>query len=156
MKPIFLIVFTFLLAFNSHQQVDDFIDDYDQGLQLSRETGKPILFIFTGLECANPLMLYELLKNDEQIKLKIKESYIPVVLYCDDRTKLPEEKTVIRDGQNFRIRTKGNLWTHMCISKFNSNTVPTILILDSDEQIIKAPVKGKITRELLLDYLYEQ
>ncbi len=115
MKPIFLIVFTFLLAFNSHQQVDDFIDDYDQGLQ-----------------------------------------FIPVVLYCDDRTKLPEEKTVIRDGQNFRIRTKGNLWTHMCISKFNSNSVPTILILDSDEQIIKAPVKGKITRELLLDYLYEQ
>ena len=71
----------------------------------------------------------------------------------DDQTKLPKEKTVIRDGKQRTLKTRGNEWVHIEISKFNSNAQPFIILIDSDEKVLKAPLIGLLSQEKIIDYL---
>jgi thiol:disulfide interchange protein DsbD len=129
------------------------INDYYEGLQISKESNKPIFLFFTGLNCENPKMANDLIKNDSEIIKRLNKSFVPVILHVDDRTKLPKERKVLRNGKELTIRTKGNEWAHIEISKFNNNSQPFIILIDSNEEILKSPISGKLTKEQILEYL---
>lgn len=129
------------------------IDDYYKGLQTSKETNKPIFLFFTGLDCVNPNIANELIKKDSEIIYQLNQSYVTVILHVDDRTKLPEERKVLRKGKEIILRTKGNEWAHLEISKFNNYSQPFIIVIDSDEEILKSPIHGKLTKEKILEYI---
>jgi len=147
---------TILLALfyiNSSTKSENAFYDYYEGIENAKKSNKPILLIFTGQTCENPIETNELIENDKEIKLKISDSFQSIILYVDDKTKLLEEKKVVRDGKTVKLRTKGNEWAHIEMSKYKNNVQPLMVIINSNEEILKQPLIGKITKDDILEYL---
>ncbi len=145
-----LFAFLSLSLFNSDTSI---LYDYHEGIAQAKETGKPIFLLFTGRTCRGPEIINELIKTNKKITKVLKEKYVPVFLYVDDQTKLEKPYEVLRDGKRIRLKTKGNAWGHLEMNKFKHNMQPMMLIIDSDEVVLKEPLKGVVNEEQLLNYL---
>lgn len=154
MKILYAIILFGVLNLNNTNE-EFFIYDYYDGIQASQIQQKPIFLLFTGINCKNNKYINELIKNDNGIMKKITIDYVPVILNVNDRTKLTKQKQIIRNGKTLVLRTKGNEWAQLEVSKFQRNIQPLIVIIDSNEQVIKQPIEGEIIREDLLEYLYD-
>ena len=140
---------------NVHQSLDNtaYSYDYYEGIEKSAESNKPIFLLFTGRTCESNLLFNELISEDDELIQLLGQEYVPVVLYVDDSTPLDQEKVVIRDGRKIVLRTRGNQWANIEISKYKHNVQPFMLVIDADENILKEPIIGKITKDELLQYL---
>lgn len=129
------------------------LSDYHKGIVRAEELNKPIFLFFTSRTCENPILTNNLIENDKDLTRKISESYIPLILYVDDKTNLPKEINVERDGKIMTLRTKGDEWAHIEMSKYNSNVQPYMVIINSKEEMLKAPLIGRATKDEILEYL---
>lgn len=127
--------------------------DYYEGIETAKESNKPIFLFFTGQTCAGPTEINKVIENDKEINLKLSSSFVKVILYVDDETKLPKERKVEIDGKTRTLRTKGDQWVHIEISKYKNNVQPLMVIINSNEEILKAPLIGKATKDDILEYL---
>ena len=125
--------------------------DYYEALKLAEQSDKTILLVFTAKNCDNPKLLNDLLENDVEISRELK-SYVTAILYVDDKTELSKEKKVLRHGKKIILRTKGNEWGHIQISKYGSNRQPFMILVDSDENLL-AEYEGRISKLGILRYL---
>ena len=67
--------------------------DLDEGLEYAKKVNKPILIDFTGHTCVNCRRMEDLVWIDKEVGRLIKEEYVLIQLYVDDRKiKMPEEK----------------------------------------------------------------
>lgn len=106
----------------------DVINDYQKAIALSRQTNKPLLIDFTGWACVNCRKMEEQVWTKSSILQLIKDEYILVSLYVDDRKKLPSGKTV------------GETWAGFQADNFKQVTQPLYVILSPDEQLMNHPV----------------
>jgi len=67
-------------------------NDLDSARSLARAQGKPILIDFTGWACVNCRRMEEKVWIDPQVKRLMRESFVVVSLYVDERKKLPLSK----------------------------------------------------------------
>lgn len=104
--------------------------EFEQGIACAREQNKPALVVFKGHACANcKKMENTVWQNPELLKL-LSEKYVVIGLYTDDRTTLPENEWVTRDGNVLKTMGKKNL--DILISKYNTNTIPFHAIIKPD------------------------
>ena len=68
------------------------VNDYERAIQLSDSLNKPLLIDFTGWACVNCRKMEENVWNQPDVYNYIKENYVLVSLYVDDRKKLPVRK----------------------------------------------------------------
>jgi len=117
---------------NSSYEVKAQCDDYDIAVKMSRETGKPILLDFTGYGCVNCRKMEAAVWTDPEIADILKEKFILVSLYVDDRTplSLPFETEV--NGKRITLYTKGQLWSFLQSYKFGANTQPFYIPVTSE------------------------
>jgi len=106
----------------------DVINDYEKAIALSRKTNKPLLIDFTGWACVNCRKMEEQVWTKPAIQQLIKENFILLSLYVDDRKKLPTGKTV------------GETWAGFQADNFKQVTQPLYVILSPDEQLMNHPV----------------
>lgn len=67
--------------------------DLDEGLEYAKKVGKPVLLDFTGHTCVNCRRMEDLVWVDKEVGRLIKEEYVLIQLYADDRNiKMPAEK----------------------------------------------------------------
>ena len=75
---------------------------------------------------------------------KLKEKYVLISLYVDDKRALPEseqELVVQLNGSKRKLKTYGNKWSHFEITRFNTNAQPFYVLLTPDgEQALTEPV----------------
>jgi len=119
------------------------LNDYDKALQLSKEQHKPLLLDFTGWACVNCRKMEENVWTQPEIYQYIKENFILVSLYVDDKQKLPAEQRFsykTKDGNIKDIITIGDKWATFQAENFNQVTQPLYVILNSREQLINVPV----------------
>lgn len=117
--------------------------DYEQALQLAREENKPILIDFTGWACVNCRRMEENVWTKPQVEKLMKEEFILVSLYVDERTKLPSAQRLIytaKNGTEKSIITVGDKWTAFQLENFGATSQPQYAIISTDE---KALVKTK-------------
>lgn len=112
--------------------------DLDEAMQAAQERNLPILVHFTGWACISDRKMEEVIWQDEKASKILRDEVVLVSLFVDDRTKLP--KSAWRDekfgGRDYPIRTLGNKWNFLQVSRFNSNAQPMYVMLDhSGEQI---------------------
>ncbi len=119
-------------------------NDYDKALQLSREQHKPILIDFTGWACVNCRKMEENVWTDPAVYNYIRENYILVSLYVDDREKLAAEKRILnyqtKSGDSKDIITAGDKWATFEAENFNQTTQPLYGVLDTKERLMTHPV----------------
>ncbi len=119
------------------------INDYAKALQLAKEQNKLLLIDFTGWACVNCRKMEENVWTDPAVFSYIKENFILVSLYVDDKENLPAEKRftyTFKDGNTKDIISIGDKWATFQTENFKQSTQPLYVILDTNEKLLNNPV----------------
>lgn len=120
----------------------DCFKDFESGLKASAEANKPMLLDFTGWACVNCRKMEENVWSDPQVYQLLKEEYILVSLYVDDRETLPEDQQFsmsYASGQRIPIRTVGQKWGAFQTFNFQNASQPYYVLMSSNLSILQAP-----------------
>lgn len=119
------------------------INNYDSALQLAKMQHKPLLIDFTGWACVNCRKMEENVWSQPDVFNYIKENFILVSLYVDDRKPLPilqQSTYTTSDGAKKEIVDYGDKWSTFQTENFMQNTQPLYAIISNDEKLINNPV----------------
>jgi cytochrome c biogenesis protein CcdA/thioredoxin-related protein len=121
---------------NYETGVEPLHNEYEKALQMAREQNKPVLIDFTGWACVNCRRMEENVWTDEGVKELMKNEFVVVSLYVDERQKLPsseqfEYKT--KSGTEKPIITVGDKWATFQSENFNAVSQPQYAIISADE-----------------------
>jgi thiol:disulfide interchange protein DsbD len=117
--------------------------DYEEGLKRARAENKPILLDFTGYACVNCRRMEENVWSDPDVHKLMKEKFIVISLYVDDKKKLPaaEQFTyTTKEGVQKEINTVGDKWATFETENFSNNAQPWYAILNTEEILLTHPV----------------
>lgn len=117
--------------------------DYELAIQRAKEANKPVLVDFTGWACVNCRRMEENVWTNPRVEKLMKEEFILVSLYVDERTKLPSSQRMVytaKNGAEKSIVTVGDKWTAFQLDNFGATSQPQYAIISPDE---KALVKTK-------------
>ena len=113
--------------------------DYEQALAAAKREGKPLLIDFTGHGCVNCRKMEENVWVDPQVIKRLKEDFVMVALYIDERLELPESKWYTSTYDEKVKKTLGKQNADFQITRFNNNAQPYYVILDHQEQLLATP-----------------
>jgi len=116
----------------------DCYKDYDEAMAYAKTVNKPVLVDFTGHGCVNCRKMEDNVWDKPGVYDKIKEDYVLVSLYVDERAKLDEAFTSSFSGQ--KIRTVGNKWADFQARYFNRNSQPYYVLMSPDGKVLNQPV----------------
>ncbi len=107
-------------------------NDYDEGMAYAKAHAMPVMLDFTGYGCVNCRKMEAAVWTDPQVAGLMKEKYVLITLYVDEKTPLPEKMTVRENGADVTLRTVGDRWSYLQRSKFGANAQPFYVLLDGD------------------------
>jgi cytochrome c biogenesis protein CcdA len=113
--------------------------DYEQAIQLARQQNKPLLIDFTGWACVNCRRMEENVWTDQKVNGLMKNEFIIVSLYVDERKNLPATQQVTyssKTGVNKRIITVGDKWATFQSENFDAVAQPQYAIISPDEKVL--------------------
>lgn len=114
--------------------------DYQKGVDYALSVGKPILLDFTGFACVNCRKMEDYVWSEEAVLSKLKNDFVLISLYVDDKKDLPENEQYISETTGKKIRTIGNKWSDFQIEKYQVNAQPYYIIMDENENELATPV----------------
>ena len=115
-------------------------DDFDAALQMSANTGKPIMLDFTGHGCVNCREMEAAVWSDDRVIETMREDYIVASLYVDDKTELAQPFQVEgENGKKMWITTVGEKWTYLQNYKFGGSAQPFYVIVDAHGDPLASP-----------------
>ncbi len=123
--------------------------DYNQALKCAKEKNMPILVDFTGIVCSKCKVMESNVWSDEAVLNKLKNDFIIVSLYVDDKEELPESEWIksIYDG---KIKNSiGRINKDIQLGKYKSNSTPTYFIINYNEEILSGPINSCSTDEYI-------
>ena len=124
---------------HNNETVEPQFTDYNEAIAASRESGKPILIDFTGYGCVNCRKMEASVWTDPKVSEAIREKYLLVSLFVDDKTLLSKTVTLNENGTNVKIRTVGDKWSLLQRYKFGANAQPFYVIIDSKGKLLAGP-----------------
>ena len=119
------------------------VNDYQKALALAKEQNKPILIDFTGWACVNCRKMEENVWTDPTVSSYIKENFILVSLYVDDKEMLPVDKRfkyTSKAGTIKEINSVGDLWATFQAENFNQVTQPLYVVMSPEQNLLSNPV----------------
>ncbi|WP_240723621.1 cytochrome c biogenesis protein CcdA [Flavobacterium sp. J27] len=114
--------------------------DYEEGLAYAKKENKPILLDFTGWSCVNCRKMEDNVWSDPLVWEKLNNDYVLISLYVDDTTVLPENEQMISKTTGKKIKTIGNKWSDFQTEKFQTNSQPYYVIIDTNGEKLSEPV----------------
>lgn len=106
--------------------------DYDEGMRYAKEHGKPVMLDFTGYGCVNCRKMEAAVWTDPIVEQMMRENYVLITLFVDDKTPLPEPIEVEVNGSSMRLRTMGDKWSYLQSSRFAANAQPFYVLVDAE------------------------
>ena len=106
--------------------------DYDEGMRIAKQQGKPVLLDFTGHGCVNCREMEAAVWTDDKVMDILNNEYVLVSLYVDDRTPLDEPIEVVEQGKVKKLRTVGDKWSYLQRYKFGANAQPFYVPVDNE------------------------
>ncbi len=104
-------------------------DDYDEGMRVAKEQGKPVFLDFTGWGCVNCREMETAVLHKKEIEKILNEDYVCITLYVDEKGNLPQ---TIETPDGKKLRTVGNKWSYLQSTKFGVNAQPYYVLLDNE------------------------
>jgi len=104
--------------------------DFEEAKAYAQQVGKPLFIDFTGHGCVNCRKMEEYVWSDPAVLSILKNDFVIVALYCDDKTELPENKWYISKVDGQEKKTLGDQNLDFQIARFNSNAQPHYVLLD--------------------------
>jgi len=117
--------------------------DYEEGLQMAKAENKPILLDFTGYACVNCRRMEEKVWSQPEVNALMKDKFIVISLYVDDKKELPLAKQFtykLTNGTEKEIVTEGDKWATFETENFKENAQPLYAIISNKEVLLNNPV----------------
>ena len=115
----------------------------EEGQKASLASGKPMLIDNTGWACVNCRKMEETVWSEPGVLDLLREKYILVSLYVDDKRELPKDKQHVyincRDQKRL-IRTEGDRWATLQSETFGQVSQPLYVLLSPDGHLLTDPV----------------
>jgi thiol:disulfide interchange protein DsbD len=109
-------------------------DDFDAGMEYAKRNGKPVMLDFTGYGCVNCRKMELAVWTDSKVSKLIKEDYVLITLYVDNKTPLPEHIKVMENSKERTHRTLGDKRSYLQRVKFGANAQPFYVLIDNEGQ----------------------
>jgi cytochrome c biogenesis protein CcdA/thioredoxin-related protein len=113
--------------------------DYEEAVSLAKKLNKPVLIDFTGWACVNCRRMEENVWTDEKVGALMKNEFVVVSLYVDERKTLPAADQVNYKTKNQTVKqilTVGDKWATFQSENFNAVAQPQYAIISPDEKIL--------------------
>ncbi len=120
----------------------DCFKDFDEGLAFAKANNKPILLDFTGWACVNCRKMEENVWSDPKVFNLLKDKFVLISLYIDDRKELSEEQQFnfkVNDTQMKSIRTVGDKWATFQYVNFETASQPYYVTLSPQLELLNEP-----------------
>lgn len=127
--------------------------DYEQALACAREQNKPLFVDFVGHACANCKVMEQRVWSDPRVLQRLRDDFIVVALYVDERKKLPESEWVTSTIDGKVKKTVGRKNADFQISRFNVNSQPYYVLLDNNEELLAEPYGFNTNVEKFIEFL---
>lgn len=138
---------------NDEKMLEADFTNYEEGLAYAKKVGKPVLLDFTGFGCVNCRKMEAVVWVDEEVKRTIKENFVLVSLYVDDKTPLAETLVMEENGKTVKVRTIGDKWSLLERYKFGANAQPFYVILDSEGNLLSGSYTFEPDVDKFLNFL---
>ncbi len=113
--------------------------DYDQALACAKKQDKPLFIDFTGHGCVNCREMEAVVWSDPKVLKRLKEDYVVVALYVDEKTELPKEEWYVSAYDGRVKKTIGGQNLDFMIQKLNANAQPYYTLVDTNGSLLSAP-----------------
>ena len=127
--------------------------DYEAGMEYAKRTGKPVFVDFTGHGCVNCRKMELAVWHDQKVRDLLKNDYVLISLYVDEKTPLPENMEVEENGKTTTLRTIGDKWSYLQRSKFGANAQPFYVLLDNEGNPLSHSYSYDEDIDRFVDYL---
>ena len=98
--------------------------DYDEAAEYAKKVNKPLFIDFTGHGCVNCRKMEASVWIDPEVLKRLKNDYVMVALYVDDKTELPKNEWFTSKDDGLEKTTLGDQNLDFEITKFNANAQP--------------------------------
>lgn len=127
--------------------------DYDQALACAEAQNKPLFIDFTGHGCVNCREMEARVWADPEVLRRLKEDYVVVALYVDEKTELPESEWYTSEYDGKVKKTIGRQNADFQITRFNNNAQPYYVLLDDQGQLLKEPKAYDLSVQNFIEFL---
>ena len=128
-------------------------DDFEKGVAQAAQSGKPIFLEFSGYGCVNCRKMETAVMDVEEVKRNLKENFVHIRLMVDDKTNLAQPITIEHNGKKRTLNTVGDKWSYLQEVKFNSNSQPYYVVLNSKGELMSGPFVYKEDIQGFIDFL---
>ena len=127
--------------------------DLEQGLAAAKEAGKPVFVDVTGHACVNCREMEQRVWSDPAALDILRNEYVIVALYVDDKHKLDKEDWVT-DAETGKVyKDLGRVNSYIAREKFNVNAQPNYVLLSPDGEILVPTHSYDLSVENFINFL---
>jgi thiol:disulfide interchange protein len=131
----------------------DVFFDYDEGLAYAKKVNKPVFIDFTGHACVNCRKMEASVWPDKEVLSRLSNDYVVIQLYVDDKTDLATAEQTVSKYSGKEIETIGNKWSDLQASRFNANSQPFYVLLDTKGDLLVQPKGADYDPKSFTSYL---
>ena len=114
--------------------------DLEEAEEAAQREGKPIFVDITGHGCVNCREMEARVWSDERVLNILREKYVVVALYTDDKMSVPESEWITTEsGDTFK--TLGRINSYIARNRFGVNAQPNYVLITADGEQL-APTRG--------------
>ena len=113
----------------------------EEGLAAAQKTGKPVFVDVTGHGCVNCREMESRVWSDPTVLNMLKNDFVIVALYTDDKQKLDKEDYVTDTETGKVYKDLGRANSYTARSLWNVNAQPNYILLSPEGEML-APVRG--------------
>ncbi|WP_405608963.1 protein-disulfide reductase DsbD domain-containing protein [Polaribacter sp. Asnod1-A03] len=113
----------------------DCFKDLKAGIEYAKKVNKPIMLDFTGYACVNCRKMEEHVWPNPKIDDYLRNDYVLISLYVDDKKELPKEEQILVNrvnGGTRKLKNYGHKWANYQTQFFKTNSQPYYVLLNSD------------------------
>ena len=104
----------------------------------AEKVGKPIFIDFTGHGCVNCREMEARVWADDTVQQILRDEYVVVALYTDDKMRLPESEWVTTESGKV-LKTLGKKNAYYALSRFGVNAQPYYVLQGKNGEILGEP-----------------
>ncbi|MBR4775429.1 MAG: thioredoxin family protein [Bacteroidales bacterium] len=124
----------------------------EEGLAEARDKGKKVFVDITGHGCVNCREMEARVWSDPKVLKLLREEYVIVSLYVDDKTRLPESEWVTTPSGKV-LKDVGRVNSFLVQERFGVNSQPNYFILSPDGTILRGPRGYNLDTDAFAEFL---
>ena len=126
--------------------------DMEEAEAYAKRVGKPIFIDFTGHGCVNCREMEARVWADPAVQQILRDEYVIVALYTDDKMPLPESDWVTTESGKV-LKTLGKVNANYALTRFGVNAQPYYVLQGKDGKILGEPRGYDLSVEGFVEFL---